>query len=554
MTLKTNCWWRRGAAGLLAMVAGLVSVDGVRADKPVAVIAISPVDEILGDVQYVTEAAGVGDAAGMVVAMGKGYTEGWDRKRPVGVLVSVDDQGQVKPVAFLPIKNLTEALKPLEAQIGKPRDAGDGVQELQGPQPLYLKQQKDWVFLGQSPEIVKGVTENPADVLGPVDKDYDIAVRAFVQNVPEQYKQMALGQIEFGMQNSLQRQPQETDEAFAMRKRMAETQLEQMKQLFNETDELTLGLNIDKDKQLANLDVALTAKPGTKMHNQLAGMRDNKTGFSGFISPDAAVRFIGAAKVSSDEIQQSVDMLANAREAALQQIDQDNTLPDDKAKEAAKRLLTDLLKMAEDTIRSGRMDFAASVSLQPGAANLVAGGYIVDAKRLEATVRELATMAEKEPNFPGVKFNADKHGSVAFHTMDVPVPADEDEARKIFGETLKIALGLDEKAAYIAVGQGGLDRVKKAIDDSRSAGDKPTTASEVVVSLGQILKFADSVQSNPALQAMISSLEQTKGKDQIQLRASAIDNGALYRLQVDEGVLKAIGGAVGVQRQAAAGF
>ena len=80
--------------------------DGV---KPVAVVSITSVEEVLGDIAWLTESAGQGDFGKMVALLSGGYTVGMDKKRPIGLVVTIEDD-EPKALGFLPVKNLDAVL------------------------------------------------------------------------------------------------------------------------------------------------------------------------------------------------------------------------------------------------------------------------------------------------------------------------------------------------------------------------------------------------------------------------------------------------------------
>ena len=66
----------------------------------------------------------------------------------------------------------------------------------------------------------------------------------------------------------------------------------------------------------------------------------------------------------------------------------------------------------------------------------------------------------------------------------------------------------------------------------------------MIVSLTPIFKFANSVEPNPQLGTLADTLNGTPGKDHVSLVAQVEKNGFIYRLKVEEGVLRAIGAAI----------
>jgi hypothetical protein len=84
--------------------------------------------------------------------------------------------------------------------------------------------------------------------------------------------------------------------------------------------------------------------------------------------------------------------------------------------------------------------------------------------------------------------------------------------------------------------------LKSAID---GVAANPTSKAESVkmrLDLTQLLNFIQSIESNPVVDGMLSAL--SDDDDQIQIDSQVIERGAMNRLTIQEGVLKAISGGV----------
>ena len=64
------------------------------------------------------------------------------------------------------------------------------------------------------------------------------------------------------------------------------------------------------------------------------------------------------------------------------------------------------------------------------------------------------------------------------------------------------------------------------------------------LSLTPILAFVAAADSNPQVKAALEAAKQYAGSDAISLTAIPIKNGCAVRLEIEEGVLKAVGGVV----------
>jgi hypothetical protein len=127
--------------------------------------------------------------------------------------------------------------------------------------------------------------------------------------------------------------------------------------------------------------------------------------------------------------------------------------------------------------------------------------------------------------------------------MSLPLPEGEALAA-VMGDKVPVVLGTAEKSVYMAVGNDAMETLKGLLDKSQGATATKTDPGSIEVALGPILKFAQSMESNPVLDMVAEQVANAQGKDRIQIRSMAVgENGVTYRIQIDEGVLRAMGQA-----------
>ncbi len=123
----------------------------------------------------------------------------------------------------------------------------------------------------------------------------------------------------------------------------------------------------------------------------------------------------------------------------------------------------------------------------------------------------------------------------------MPIP-EEEYVRKVLGDTLKIVVGVADSSAYLALGTDGLEQLKTSID--ASAGSQPSVEPfRLDISVLPILKFAKSVEANPMVDALIQIVGDAQGSDHLRLRTAVNENTVLYRLELEEGILRILGQA-----------
>jgi hypothetical protein len=316
-------------------------------------------------------------------------------------------------------------------------------------------------------------------------------------------------------------------------------------QLIQETDRVTLGWEVDKAGKKTYLDVNFTAVEGTELAKQMALVQEAKSAFAGFLLPDAALTFHGHGQSSDAEVEQVTAMLAQLRGQAMKGIDQDGNLSNDEERQTAKTVVNELLDVADATVKAAKMDCGAALVLKPGSLGFVAGGFVADGQKIAEAVKKLAGLAAtKDPNFPGVNFDAETYEGVKFHTAKIPMRTPNEQVRTILGDPMELVIGTGKQSAYVAFGKDPSRLLKSVLDASSSDSGKNLPPSQLRVSLSPVLAFVAAADPNPQIKAALEAAKEYAGNDAISLTSTPIKNGCAVRLEVEEGVLKAIGGAV----------
>ncbi|MEX2091576.1 MAG: hypothetical protein WD971_02815 [Pirellulales bacterium] len=533
--------------------------------KTVAVVGATSYDNLIGDVNFVGSLADRPELGQMLQGMiamftqGKGL-DGVDQSKPWGVILQTDGQ-QFLPVGCIAVTDVNKVLAIVQGFGAQIQNGADGAKQiaLPGGQTIHLKESNGWAYIGQTEAALASLPADPAAELNKIVADYDLGARVAVQNVPDQYRQMAVQAMKSGMEDGLKKKDDESDAEYESRRKLAEAKIAQLETMVNDIDDVVTGWSIDSKNQNTFLDFTCHFLPGSKMAKQIASSGTPKTNFAGFFQPDAAATLTFATQADPEAIKENIDQMRatmdTMRKQAEKAIDQEEDIPDDETRTAVKAALGDFLDAFQATMESGQMDGGAALHLGADKLTLVAGAQIKDPAKFESGLKKLAALAEKEPDFNGVQWNAATHEGVNFHTLSVPVPADEEEARKMFGEKADVAIGIGNEAVYVAVGRDNLDAVKKAIDASKAEPNKVVPPFEFSLSLGQLMEAAaaNPHQDNPEMiQAIADMLKNdAQGRDHVRATYTFIDNGLKYRFEAQEGVLRAIGKAAMMAQQKA---
>jgi hypothetical protein len=533
--------------------------------KTVAVVGATSYDNLIKDINFIGSLADRPEMGQMLqgtialFTQGKGL-DGVDQSKPWGVILQTDGM-QFLPVGCIAVTDVNKVLSIAQGFGAQISDSDNGTKEIALPngQTIHVKESNGWAYIGQNADALSSLPANPAAELNTIVADYDLGARVAVQNVPEMYRQMAIQAMKSGMEDGLKKKDDETDEEYATRRKLAEDQVAQLEQSVNEIDELVVGWAIDSTQQKTFFDFTCTFLPDSKLAKQLAGQETPKTNFAGFFQPDAAATLTFASQADPETIKETIAQnraaMATMRKQAEKAIDDEEDIPDEETRAAIKAALSDFMDAFESTLETGRMDGGGALQLGAGSFTLVAAAQIAEPGKFESGLKKLAAVAEKEPDFNGVQWNAATHEGVNFHTLSVPVPADEEQARRMFGEKVDVAIGIGSDAVYVAAGQDNLAAVNRAIDASKADPNKEVPPFEFSASLGQIMEAAaaNSNDENTAIFQAIAKMlkDDAQGRDHIRVSGMLITNGIKYRFEAEEGVLRAIGKATTMAQQKA---
>lgn len=512
--------------------------------KPAVVVSVASYDEVFGDISYLAEAAGVKEYVDAAAGFAGVLTDGLDKKRPSGAYVMVSADGsEPQPVVFIPVTDLERLLKTHEGNIGPAEKEGD-LRRIDTPngESVYIKESAGWAFASRDKDALALTPGDPTTLLGGLDKEYTVAVKVMVQNIPVALRAMAVDQMKAGFEAQLAEMAKENPDDREVIEKIGRRQIEAIQKFIEDSDEVVIGWAVDSVGKNTYIDLSMTAKAGSDLAAQFAQMGDGKSAFSGFLMSDAAGAFHFGHLLSKDEIDQLTPLIDGANKKAVEAIEEDEDLDSDAQRKAAKDIVSSLFSAARKTVASGKLNGGATVMLGDQSLTFVAGGHVAGAAELDHVLRVGADLAKNEPDFPGIKFDADKHAGVTFHTMSVPLDdEDAEDARKVFGDNLDVAFGVGQDSFYLAVGKDGVSTLKRVIDDSAAGADQKRPPSEMFIALAPILKFAASISDDEVVPLMASSAEKVRGNDRISITSTVIERGSRSRIQIDEGVLKLIG-------------
>jgi hypothetical protein len=521
--------------------------------KPLVTVSFAGYDKLKANIGVIGRLGGNAKLADALEQMlqaatkGKGLA-GIDAKRPWGAVSYLrsggePDQSTANVYVFVPVTDLKQVIETIKGipRVGGVTKNNDVYQVNLGGPPLLIQQKGDWAVVTVTSPLGNDLANAPSDPLklfGEMATKHDLAIRLSIKNVPDSLRQQFLNRLELIAALEAAQKPGENDAEYSGRTLGSQGALQAFTRLANDLDGVLLGWSIDASTNRAYLDLELTAKAGTKLAAQFAEMKPGKTKFAGLQMPGAALTITKTVTLSDADVAWANDTLATARKVFMAEMENQHISADQT--KLAKEIGGEMMDMLQKTIAAKKSDGGLAVLLDPATLTVVAGAQVVDSSKLEGILKKL--IAADPEAAKQIKLDADKHDGVRFHKISFPTK--DPKLVPLVGETMEIVLGIAEDRAFVALGRNAAETLKKVIDASKAGVDKEVPPFEIKLSLGKIVKFIaavaddDMVKMKVAIAAGIVS--QAGDSDHVIVTGSPIPQGVRVRMEVEQGLLKAI--------------
>ncbi len=543
----------------LAVVFFGIAAAKAELGKPMAVVSLASYDEQMANIDFLGQLGGQQNASraldGMITMMTQGQgLKGLDKSKPWGFTVLTEGEGH-RMLVFVPVSSVKDLTDTLALFVGPAQDEGNGILKISPPrsgQEFFVREQKGWAFV--TDEKYEGaLPEDPLKLLSGLNAEYDLAARAYLQNIPNAMKEGAIAQLQGLLDMMINMQARDNEENAELQREALAMRVKGIEQFAKDADQITLGWKLDKAAKNTHVDFTLTAVPGTKLAESLKGAENSQTNLSGFLNPEFAVNFLTAHTTTQAQIDETLAMTASYRKQAEAAVDKDEDLDSDEDRKQVKTVINQLFDVVDATIKTGKSDLGVAVNLAPEKLQVAAGSMIADGASLEKALKNIVELAKDEEEFNQnvtVKLDAENYKSIRFHQALVNVP--DDEAQKVFGEKLDVYVGVGDKAVYVAAGKDSLAFIKSIIDSSAASANKKVLPLQLTVSVSDIFGFAASVKPDGPAAMVKDKASSLKGKDRILVTGKPISNGVTGRLEIEDGVMQLI--SLVAKARAAAGF
>jgi hypothetical protein len=501
-------------------------------DSSVVSVALNSLDAIVPNIQHLMRTSGAGAVAGTVTTVLNQYSNGLDRSRPFGVFVHLDDsQNNPTPIGCLPISDLNAFFDQLSV-FGEANDLGNGLYEFAIGNTIYAKKVGPWLYVAQSEDSLEDV-DGLGDSLKKLLKNYDLRIQVNPQNVPDELVDLFMSNMQAGFEQSMSAQRANMSEEEAAAAEVASEQMiKQTQELVEGTESLLVGLMINKAEKKTILDFGSKFVADTKYANQLVKAKASMASLQGTTLDASMMNLLMFQLIEQEDLAQTEKLLDSFIKTATKDID--NPAEAAKAKEYIARLVDILMESA----KQGKMENAMDVSVD-GPLSIVASFGVADGAKVESLASDVSKEL-KAGNAPAkLDIGTGKQGAFNLHKLTAQLPPNaDDKVRKIFGDSVTASIGTSAKSVVIAVGKKSDAALKGAIDRIAAKPSAPAQMMKMRLTLSQVLTFAQSIESNPVVEAMVNAI--TSGNDKVMIDSEIADRAAMIRVTLEDGVIKAI--------------
>jgi hypothetical protein len=479
--------WYAAAAAVLAAAAlnpGRAAAQPAKAAEPTVEVRVRSVNDLLDRFEYVAGLFGQDEPAKQFRALvqqlsaeGTGI-EGVDPKRPFGLYATVTQDVVDSPVVVMvPIADRDRFLQMLKERVGlDPQKTAGGAYKVEVPlpflrEPLHLRFENDYLYVSPGE---KGV--DPKALVSPKaffakDDGSAVSVLVRIDRIPDDLKGLALSQFEMGINQGRKKDGPPAEQK--IQALVIDAVIGGTKTLFDDGKDLSIKLFVDAKADELSAEVTVTAKDGSTLAKNFAGLAGRTSLPAGIVANQSPVGQAAVKIALTDDLRKRFS--ATLDELTDEMVKQAN--PNER--EAAKRVLTTLAP----TFKAGELDAAVSFTGpdDKGRYGLLAAVMVKDGKAIEQLAKDFAPMIPA--GHAEVTFDAAKAGRFALHKVEFKQV--DREFERVFG-TKTVWLATADDCLVVSVESDGA-AIRKAV----TAAPAKAGVFAAEVSLAKVIPLAD---------------------------------------------------------------
>lgn len=496
----------------LALVGSLLPAD-VRADDPRAVVVLKSADSLISDLEHI-----VADLAGRPNAWADNvfpnidiFLYGVDREQPIRYDQIIGGKTGRRAQMMVPIDDLDlfieDNLDPIGI-IAKKERRDKTLYELEDVFEGWMRVANNYAYFAEEDhqdDVPKDIAP-PADSHGDLLKaGYDAAAQLDNSGTTQEQRTAAFSSFRDNTVAGIQKRPDETQEAFELRKVNSEQSLETTERLFVESSLITIGWTTDSEKNVGIGKFVLAAIPETSLAETLKQQAQQPSQFAGVAEPDDPV-LAGRLNYALGEMstRQFANVYKLMKTPLEQRIDGTEGITDEQ-KTARKEIAEIVLDMLTTSLDLGKWDGVVQVTPHSSGKHTGLLGIAASDGSPVARILELLPASNSEY---ATELDVDSAGEVAIHKLTVTEGYPQ-ALKDFFGESGEVYVGAGPDAIWLSVGADAVEALKAGVAAAGQApeGEADPTVASLDLDLLPVLRLTTQLREDGDfdLMAMLKS-------------------------------------------------
>lgn len=451
------------------MLSGITRGQDSKPVRPTFAMQLKSVDGLMYDAKYIAKLMGRGDQVdqfdGLVAAFAgpNGLSgSGLDVGRPFLVYAIAKPTVNELPVfaVMVPVSDEGAFLKLLETLNVKSESDNDGIRTVELPNPpvsLHFKFSNKYAyFTAQSKSNLNAQNIVPADLVTMPDPNLVLGARLQIDQIPDEIKNLALGQIELRLAAIKDRKnPDETPEQARMRRTGIDGISQAIKYVLSEGKALEFNVSVDRKSDDLGMSLSLDGKPNTTLATIISMLGSGKTRF---VPNEEAAMHFGLNAAVPDMFRPFIGGIIDVGFGDLMARE-----PDAGKKDMAKKLMT----AVTPTLKAGEVDMHVAIGgpNADGHFSMLAGLGVRQGAAIETAVKDVLQNVGSA-NGPNVELDAATVGDLKLHKVPFPAKNIDAETKRMLGDPNMWA-GFSQSAFLVGIGakaEGTFQSMKTAAD------------------------------------------------------------------------------------------
>lgn len=516
---------RQKIAALLVL-ASAFGLTVPSASAQVLVATVRSTNDVIDVVKHVATLAGRDDIANQIEPFLDTLTDGQgliglDRKAPLGFYVQeITLPGQPpKAAVFLPVTaedGFVKLLQALNAEVKKPDQGGVREVTLATGQTVYLRFLHRHAFIGLDRDYLASALPDPKRLVSEESRQYMMHVALRARAIPPAVRKKLLALLQQALSLPIERKPDETEAGYQARRFLLQLGRQQVLQLAQDLDEVSLQMDIDTTKHQLTVALDVTMRPGSATATALRPLQQRPSRFRALQSPSGSGLII--AYPVEGPLRALLDQVTAGIEKGIAQ----------KPKEQ-QALLRKLYEAIRPTLKGDVLELAVFLHgpASDGKLTPLVAVRLHDGGKLETAFRQLV---QALPEDAKSRIRLDSAQLAGHKAHEILITPDDPNFAQIFGEEKLLLLVADE---YLLLSAGTHSRevLQQAVGKIR---EQPGPPAILEISMRQIAVLA---QTNPQSKRFAEAVQRTftgpnENRDRLRVVQEIKDHRLHFRLEV----------------------